>query len=44
MVIFAILAVFNRPEAREHLGRIQKNETASCITDRSVVPTDTASV
>ena len=40
MVIYAILAVFNHSVARKDLERNQKNETASCVTDRSVVPID----
>ena len=38
MVIYAILAIFNHPVTRKDLGRIQKNEAPSCITDRSIVP------
>ena len=37
MVICAILAGFNQPVTRKDLGRIQNNETASFVTDRSVV-------
>ena len=41
MLIYAIVADFNHQVARKDLGRIQKNETASCFTDRSVVSVDT---
>ena len=37
VVIYAIFVGFNHPVARKDLGRIQKNESASCVTDRSVV-------
>ena len=38
MVIYTILAISNHPVAHKDLGRIQKKETASCVTGRSVVP------
>ena len=40
VVIYAVLAVFNHPVVRKDFGQIQKNETACCVADRSVVPVE----